>query len=257
MPMADGVNSLQKIAFQVGGKIFRFAINPDSMQQSRPHRSTVIKTKSRIVVEDFGADVATVTISGTTGYNPTGAASDRGVRKIAELKQFLKDYEDAGGNGDKSTEDFYFHDFTNGEYFVVHLSSEGVTYSQDANSPLTHRYEIKFAILRNAGDPPDDEVVSPEIGNRFPTLPNGSGGLGGVDYGSGGNSGVGSGVKDSNGKTDDDEPYDPSSGNDNIYNKGTTDQGYDATPVNPQSPSPSSYSYGTTGLGYAIGYYGR
>ncbi|AIW03317.1 hypothetical protein CPT_Mater160 [Bacillus phage Mater] len=257
MTMANGKAALRKIAFQVGDRFFRFAINPDTMVYSRPHRATTVKTKSRIVVEDFGSDIATVTIGGTTGYNPTGVSSDRGVQKIRELKDYLMAYADMGANGNKSSEDFYFHDFTNKEHYVVHLSSEGVNYTQDANSPLTHRYDIKFTILRKASDPPDDQVVSPEIGNRFPTLPTGPGGFtGGQGTGTStgnnpSNSGVGSGAQDSNGNKSDDKPYDPTSGNDKIYNKGTE------APINPQAPSPNAYNYGQTGLGYAIGYYLR
>jgi len=260
MGMADGQGVLRKIAFQLGERFFRFAINPEAMVYSRPHRTTAIKTKSRIVIEDFQSDIPTVTISGTTGFNPTGVASDRGIKKIAELKKFLMDYAAMGGNGAKPAEDFYFHDFTNMEHYVVHLSSEGVTYSQDVNSPLTHRYEIKFNILRSAGEPSDDEVASPEIGNRFPSLPNGTGGTG--SSGSG-NSGVGAGAQDSSGKNaggnSGTTPFDPSSGS-GIYNQGTNGQyqaPYDGEPINPQAPSPTSSTYGQTGLGYAIGYYLR
>ena len=260
--MADGQGVLRKIAFQIGDRFFRFAVNPESMVYSRPHRTTAVKTKSRIVIEDFQSDIPTVTIGGTTGFNPTGVASDRGVKKIAELKKYLKDYAAMGGNGAKPAEDFYFHDFTNMEHYVVHLSAEGVTYSQDVNSPLTHRYEIKFNILREASEPSEDDIASPEIGNRFPSLPIGSGGIGGV-AGDGSGVGVGSGAQDSSGKNaggnSGTTPYDPSSGS-NVYNKGTQGQyipSYDNEPINPQAPSPSSYSYGQTGLGYAIGYYLR
>jgi hypothetical protein len=254
MGIADGKGIFRKIAFELDGKFFRFAINPDNMVYSRPHRTTATKTKSRIVVSDFQDDIHTVTISGTTGLNPTGVAADRGIAKIREMKNFLENYASLGGNGNKSAADFYFHDFTNAEHYVVHLSPEGVNFTQDANSPLTHRYDIKFIILRKAGEPDQDDVVDPEIGNRFPTLPDGTG-LGGV-----GNSGVGSGAQDSSGETSDDKPYDPASGNDSIYNKGSG-SGYqnnnNTQPVNPQAPSPSSSSYGQTGLGYALGYYLR
>jgi len=256
MGISDGRNLLQKIAFQIGDKFFRFAINPDNMVQSRPHRTTAIKTKSRIVIEDFQDDVPTITISGTTGFNPTGVESDRGINKIKELKAYIKAYAEMGGNGNKSSEDFYFLDFTNHEYYVIHLSSEGITITQDVNSPLTHRYDIKFVIIREASEPSEDDVVSPEIGNRFPSLPNGT-----VPSGSGSGSsgsGVGSGAKDSNGNTGDgtktNDPYDPTSGNSNVYDSGSLNNN---SAVNPQAPSPTSYRYGMTGLGYAIGYYAR
>ena len=244
MPMADGEHTLRKVAFQLGDQFFRFAVNPENLIYSRPHRTTAIKTKSRIVVEDFGADIPIVTLSGSTGFNPTGNSADKGINKIRKMKKFIIDYADSGGNGDKGPQDFYFHDFTNGESYVVHLSAEGVNYTQDVNSPLTHRYDIKFTILREASKPAEDDVVTPEIGNRFPSIPKGSGGWQPIDPYS----------------PELPDVYDPSSGNDNVYKPGTSGEyvdPYDGQPINPQAPSPISYYYGTTGLGYSIGYYGR
>ncbi|GAA5351231.1 hypothetical protein SuUB63_21290 [Streptococcus uberis] len=245
MPMADGKNRLRKIAFQFGNRFFRFAINPENYTFARPHRTTAVKTKSRIVIEDFQADVPTITISGTTGFNPTGRKQDRGINKIKEMKKFLEDYANMGGNGSKAAQDFYFHDFTNDESYVVHLSTEGVTYTQDVNSPLTHRYEIKMVVLRKASEPSDDDIVDPEIGNRFPSLPDPSKNR--PDTGTG--------------EKPEPDPYDPSSGNPDIYNKGNTDvytPPPEATePINPQAPSPTAYNYGMSGLGYNIGYYLR
>jgi hypothetical protein len=228
MPISDGITNLKKIAFQIGDELFKFAINPENMINHRPHRATAVKTKSRIVIEDFQSDIATITISGTTGFNPTGIRDDRGIIKIKKMKQALSDYAELGGNGDTPPVDFIFYDFTNDESWIVHLSAEGVTYTQSIESPLTHRYDIKFTVLRQAAEPSDDEVVSPEIGNRFPSLPRGSG-FSDPEYG-------------------------------NVYNQGAT--GGVTVPqteesVNPQAPSPLSYAYGVIGLGYSIGYYLR
>jgi hypothetical protein len=165
--MSDGRTRLQKIAFEVGDTMFRFAVNPANMKYEEPHRAVAIKTKSRIVVEDFQSDVKTVSISGTTGFNPTGEISDRGIEKIKEMKEFIRSYAEAGGNGATSVDDFYFHDFTNDVSWVVHLAPEGVSYSQDENNPLMHKYEINFIILRNAGDPDDSDIYTPEVGHRL------------------------------------------------------------------------------------------
>lgn len=255
MPMSDGNNRLRKIAFQVGSKFFRFAINPENLSYSKPHRTTTVKTKSRIVVEDFQSDVPTVSIKGSTGFNPTGRTNDRGINKIKEMKKFIEEYAEMGGNGKTAAEDFYFHDFTNDESFVVHLSSEGITITQDVNSPLTHRYEMKLTILRKAGEPSDEDIVDPEIGNRFPSLPGGVGGVGGAssglpnpypidpdwDFGYNDYDSDNGDVYEDNNRNNN-KPYRPS------INK---------EPVNPQAPSEMSYEYGKTGLGYTIGYYGR
>lgn len=289
--MSDGRTVLKKIAFQMDTIFFRFAINPTNLQYSNPHRTTAIKTKSRIVIEDFQNDIPTVTLSGSTGFNPTGKKEDRGIAKIKEMKAFLESYGKTGGNGNNNAVDLIFHDFTNDESYVVTMSPEGVTYSQDVSQPLLHNYEIKFIILRKASEPADDQIVNPEIGNPYPSiatngtvppsnygtvqlppispyLPN----LGttppppiqkgsGAGSSSSGTNSYGSNSGSSSSDTNGNKPYDPSSGNPNIYNNGTSGPYSPSTsgnePINPQAPSPSAYQYGMTGLGFNIGYYGR
>lgn len=255
MSISDGKKSLKKIMFKVGNKEFRFAINPENYVHKKPHRAVSIKTKSRIVVEDFQNDLSTITIKGTTGFNPTGKSKDKGFRKIKELKSFLDSYVKMGGNGRTPSKDFYFYNFTNEESFVVHLSPEGVSFIQDVQSPLTFRYEINLVVLRKAGEPSNEDLIDPEIGNRFPSLPlpGVAPGLSKPDYGDGDWSGSGS-VGGVGGTT-----FDLERGHGDIYTDEdvsyTPNNNYD--PINPQAPSRMSYEYGTTGLGYSIGYYGR
>lgn len=168
MPMSDGTNRLQKICFTFGGTFFRFAINPDSYTHQKPHRIAAIKTKSKIVLQDFQDDISTITIAGTTGWNPTGDKEDKGIAKIKEMKKFLQEYSTAGGNGAVAPDDFYFWNFTNDEYYVVALSPEGVTFTQSADSPLLTRYEIKFIVIREATK--SEEFVQPILGNPVPTI---------------------------------------------------------------------------------------
>jgi hypothetical protein len=229
MPMSDGLNTLHKIAFQIGDDLFKFAINPESITNPRPHRVVTTKTKSRIVVSDFQSDIPTFVISGTTGFNPTGKADDRGIAKIKRLKLLIENYAEMGGDGSQPPVDFIFYDFTNDASWIVHLAPEGVTYSQDVSNPLLHRYEIKFTVLRQAAEPAEEDKINPEIGNRFPSIPRENG------------------------------FEDPIYGD--IYNKDTTGTGEGSTftegATNPQAPSTESYIKGLAGLGFAIGHYLR
>lgn len=269
MPMSDGKNRLHKVAFQIGSTFFKFAINPDSMQDQRPHRTTAVKTKSRIVIEDFQSDVPTITISGSTGFNPTGKAEDRGIAKIKALKKFLQDFSEQGGNGSTPVDDFYFHNFTNDESWVVVLDPTGVTYTQDVSSPLTYRYEIKFIVLRPANVPADSDIVNPQIGSTPPVYP----GIGGPQNAdptqsnkptappgqyTGVNGQPVTGTSPGNFTPD---SGNSSSGNGTVYNQSTgssqvTTQGNQPV-INPQAPSATSYKYGQTALGYITGYYAR
>ena len=257
MSMSDGRTRLRKIAFQVGGKFFRFALNPEDMRHSKPHRATTVKTKSRIVVEDFQSDVPTISIKGSTGFNPTGKTADRGIEKIKEMKAYLEYIAEMGGNGRTGAEEIYFHNFTNSESFAVHLAPEGVTFSQSVNSPLVHNYEINFVVLRKAGEPKDGDVISPQIGNQHPSIgeipsfdsifPTVDSHWAQANYNSQATGEQGTDVyKDIYGVGDNTEVNTPNDG-----------PLFQNTPVNPQAPSPMSYNYGQTELGYIIGYYGR
>jgi len=241
MPMQDGRNTLKRIEFEVGDRLFKFAINPENYVDSRPHRTAVSKTKSQIIVEDFQSDVPTINISGTTGFNPTGKVSDRGINRIKEMKTYIEEYAEMGGNGDMPHEEFYFHNHTNDESFVVHLSPEGITYSQSVDSPLTYRYDITLIVLRKAEEPASEDVTDPEIGNRQPSIDNKDE----MPYG-------GSRPPDRPPRGFDYEGSD-------TYSGGRIDPyrpDVDNRPVNPQAPSPTSYSYGASGLSNSIGYAG-
>jgi hypothetical protein len=241
MSMSDGKIDYMKICFQFGDRVFRFAINPDSYVHSKPHRTAVVKTKSKIYVQDFQDDIHTIKISGTTGWNPTGDKEDRGIAKIKEMKQFLQDFSTAGGNGGVAPEDFYFWNFTNEEYYVVALSPEGITFTQSADSPLLTRYEIKFIVLREASK--SEEYILPIMGNPAPTITPYTGKIGtsGLVY----------------------TPYDPnihnigtvstkglvySSSNPNKYYSGGVAK--DGLTYNPSYPSAYTGNVGTNGLVY-------
>lgn len=237
--MADGRNRLKKIAFKIGEKTFKFAINPENYIYRRPHRTTAVKTKSRIVIEDFQDDIPTIYIRGTTGFDPTGRKEDRGIEKIKEMKKYLEWYTSMGGNGDTPAEDLYFYNYTNDEYFVVHIAADGVTYTQDVQSPLTYKYEIMLTVLRKAGEPSQDDIVDPEIGNKTPSIP---------VFGPGGP------LSPYPTHIDENRPYiPPKIPNNDVYvvdNSGSE-------PINPQAPSTLSYTAGSSSLGYTVGYYRR
>lgn len=247
MAMSDGNNKLAKILFQVGTKEFRFAINPENYTHKKPHRTATLKTKSRIVVEDFQSDIETINIKGTTGFNPTGKKKDRGFRKIKEMKSFIEDYAESGGAGG-DLQEFYFHNFTNDESFVVHLAPEGVSYTQDVESPLTFKYDINLVVLRKAGEPSDYDIVKPEIGNENPNYEQ----TGGFDE-----------DRDKKphpdpGGFDEDGDYTiPGTGG--SYNPGdiigntTPFRGASGATINPQAPSTASYEHGKNSLADSIG----
>ena len=87
MPQADGLHQLERMEFSYSGGNYKFNINPQNMTMSQPHRSSVIKTQSTFVVEDFNDDLQTIRISGTTG-----GLKMKGEQAIMALWKFLDTY---------------------------------------------------------------------------------------------------------------------------------------------------------------------
>lgn len=159
-----------RIVFQIGKEIFKFRINPSEMKETSPQRVAYLKTKSRIVVQDFQTDIGTISISGTHGYKPDSKKGNTGFQKLKTMKKMLQKYQDAGGHGLTPSEEFTFYNLTNGGNYIVHIPSDGFEISQSANSPLLYEYSIELIILRKAGEPKDDEILEAIIGTDRPSI---------------------------------------------------------------------------------------
>ena len=172
MSISNGRDSLERIALEYNGNFFRFGLNPQNLQDSRPYRSTVIKTKQDINVQDFGADVPQISISGVTGVY-----HGKGYDRMVALKSFIMTYINDGGDGNPRTSYLRFHNFTNGESWTVTLDTNGMEWTQDSSNPLQYTYTITFDVLSSASLPAYTEVSWAELGNTSPSI-------GGGNYGS-------------------------------------------------------------------------
>ena len=171
MPQADGHTSyLRRIALELanGGWYF-FKINPNNYAHSEPQRATVLKTKSDIIIEDFGKDLETITFSGTTGW-ARDAQGRTGADRMRILRSYIRDYASQGGNGNRSVNELTFHNFTDGESYIVHLAPDAISLERDVEQPILYNYKLSLVVIRDAGTPPDREVVDPNIGNNVPSI---------------------------------------------------------------------------------------
>ncbi|AHL19321.1 hypothetical protein LP083-2_114 [Listeria phage LP-083-2] len=171
MPQADGKGGvLRRVAFQIGeNKWYRFAINPGSYSFTGGQRVAVFKTKSLNVVEDFGRDIPTITFSGTTGLRKDSNGKT-GADRLKELKKYIEDYADSAGNGNRPNTDLTFHNFTDDESYIVHLSPEAFKIERSAEKPLLYDYTITLVVLRDASQPDQGDIVDPDLGNKQPSI---------------------------------------------------------------------------------------
>lgn len=185
MTQADGrgTNELLRVALQIKGDNpltsstgqtissgwYRFKVNPQQYKHSKPQRSTVVKTKSNIIVEDFGMDLATIAFSGTTGFKKD-ANGRTGEDRLRDLEAFLEVYATQGGDGNVSPNELIFHNFTEGQSFVVHLDKGGFEMERSVDQPILFNYAINLVVLRDASTPSDRETIDPELGNTAPSI---------------------------------------------------------------------------------------
>lgn len=170
---SDGKSQLERIALRVTGgngeekAYYRFQVNPQNLKESYAQRTTMFKTRSATVVEDYGRDLPTIEFSGTTGYKKDKNGNNGAVR-LAILKDFLETYSNAGhrvdDNGTEALE-MQFYNLTDGGSYVVHLAQEGFQIERSVDQPLLYNYRIALVVLRNANDPDVRDIDQATLGN--------------------------------------------------------------------------------------------
>lgn len=164
MAQSDGRHKLKRMEFEFKGQRFRFHINPQEFNQSEPSRSTVTQTKGGAWVDDFGGGLPTIYIKGTSGFQ-----KGKGVERFKELRNLIRKYYRNDNPGEEVTDEIKFHNFTDGESWVVHTDTDGFKLLRSKSSPLQYGYEIQLVCLRPASMPNyvPEVVVNTTLGSPF------------------------------------------------------------------------------------------
>lgn len=178
MSQSDGFNSLKRMAIKVtdlnGNEIafYKFAINPEDYKEDYPQRTTIFKTRTSTVVEDYGTDLMKISFSGTTGFGKRKNGAPRGQERINNLKNLLKQYgessyrlSETGGNLSNNNLLMYFYNFTDGGSYQVHLDPAGWSIERSAQRPTLYDYSINLIVLQDANKPKSSHTVAPVLGN--------------------------------------------------------------------------------------------
>lgn len=147
---ADGKNKLKRMAFRFDGKTHYLRLNPEEYSQVEASRSTVTQTKGGAWVDDFGANIISISLRGTTGFKSAGGkSSTAGFDKLKSLRDMIRKYYNKDAPGQPITKNMTFHNFTDGEHWVVHVNS--FTLARNVSRPLLYMYDIKLSVLRVSG----------------------------------------------------------------------------------------------------------
>lgn len=171
MPQSDGTNELVRISLQMLGEdgtdvTYNFRVNPENYVESFPQRTAVYKTRSAVIIEDFGPDLGQITFSGTTGFKSVNGVN--GAQRMASLKKFLQDY---SKGGHASTSDYlperelYFHNNTDDKSYLVHIAPEGFSITRSSERSLLFQYSISLVILRETSEPDPRAIDETMTGN--------------------------------------------------------------------------------------------
>lgn len=147
---ADGKNKLKRMAFRFDGKTHYLRLNPEEYSQIEASRSTITQTKGGAWVDDFGANIISINLRGTTGFKSAGGKSaTAGFDKLKSLRDMIRKYYNKDAPGQPITKNMTFHNFTDGEHWVVHVNS--FTLARNVSRPLLYMYDIKLSVLRVSG----------------------------------------------------------------------------------------------------------
>lgn len=172
MPQADGTNDLKRVVLHLpseGDKgWYRFKVNPENYSIEMPQRTSVIKTKSDIIIEDYGKDIEVINFSGTTGFKPImeNGVKRNGKDKIEELEHIITKYAKGAGDGNQQSNTMFFYNMTDGSYYKVHLAPQGLKITRSKDEPLLFRYDITLMVLGDAFEPDRNSIADPELGNK-------------------------------------------------------------------------------------------
>lgn len=153
----------KRIGFTYKDKKITFRINPKEYDYSRPTRASVYKTQNSNVVQLFGADLATITIKGTTGWHKDGNGLD-GKGRLDELNKLFADYQNDTQNGGHSASDLKFNNYTDNKFYTVTMEADGFSYHRDDSAPLLFDYSIFLYVIGGDDTPVQDSSLTAVVG---------------------------------------------------------------------------------------------
>lgn len=136
------------IAFQ--GSVIELPVGPESIDMSYPARVTIVPTLDSHYVDHFGSGIASISISGTTGW---GAGRNANGKLLLErmIALYLTYLEAAKRAANPATVRMTFADGFTGRTYQTVPDASGLRVSQHRSSPMLRRYNIVLAVVDGAG----------------------------------------------------------------------------------------------------------
>lgn len=163
MSLTFGDAPLKRIAFTYKGTSLTLKINPQDYSYSRPQRASIYKTQNTNVIQQYGPDIATITIQGNTGWHRDGSGLTGGER-FDQIISMFQEYQNDTQNGETPLDDMQLLNYTDAKYYTVTVAKDGFSYSRSVDNPLLFNYVIVVAVLKGTGQPNPSEKVEAQTG---------------------------------------------------------------------------------------------
>ncbi|MGB9661342.1 MAG: hypothetical protein ACPL5F_04905 [Moorellaceae bacterium] len=150
-----------------------FLINPDTYIQTEPVRANVIQTIGGAYVDAFGRGLATIRISGVSGWR-LRAVTNAGVTDGWQhwqgfLEKIYRYFLDKTNEDDKHTYELRFYNWMDKEYYAVYFIDNLRWQRQAPQDSLWRRYDFTLICLYPVPPPdkPEDyQIIGQTVINR-------------------------------------------------------------------------------------------
>lgn len=153
MYQADGTSKLKRIEFAFNGKSYKFILNPEEYQMSKPNIADVTQTKSGAWIDEFGPGVPGVVMKGTTGFKNGTKNPKSGYVKFKELSDLLDSVYSRVKPGQTvpASKELKFYNYTDGEFWIVTPQTFDILRS--VARPTMYIYNIQLILQRKISQP--------------------------------------------------------------------------------------------------------
>lgn len=154
-------SGFKRISLTYGDKTYNFKINPSNYKYNRDTRSAIYKTQGSNVNQQFGSDIPTIAMSGTTGWHKD-ASGNTGKDRLESLNKIVAQYQNDTQYGGAPHQDFWLYNYTDSKKYKV--SIDKFEYDRDKTEPLLFYYTIEMHVLGGSDTPPENTELTSVVG---------------------------------------------------------------------------------------------
>lgn len=151
----------KRVALTYGNETYTFRVNPGDYDYERATRQATYRTQNANVVQQFGADMATITFTGTTGFHTDSNGND-GQDRFDKLDKLLAKCQNDTQNGGYPAQTLTFHNYTENKTYTVVVND--FSEHRDKVEPVLFTYTIKLIVIGGTDAPEQDTQLTAVVG---------------------------------------------------------------------------------------------